>query len=85
MRVVRGVSNVPYKSRYLQYDDFENTDITSVDDLLTDDDDDIVACGLIFPEGDEDFSDDLGDKESIEVISSVSCPKTFQDLIKFNI
>lgn len=84
MRVVRGVSNVPYKSRYLQYDDFENTDITSVDDLLTNDDD-IVACGLIFPEGDEDFSDDLGDKESIEVISSVSCPKTFQDLIKFNI
>lgn len=84
MRVVRGVSNVPYKSRYLQYDDFENTDITSVDDLLTDDDD-IVACGLIFPEDDEDFSDDLGDKESIEVISSVSGPKTFKDLIKFNI
>lgn len=84
MRAVRGVSNVPYKSRYLQYDDFENTDITSVDDILTDDDD-IVACGLIFPEDDGDFSDDLGDKESIEVISSVSCPKTFQDLIKFNI
>ena len=85
MRVVRGVSNVPYKSRYLQYDDFENTDITSVDDLLTDDEDDILACGLIFPEGDEDFSDDLGDKESIEVMSSVSGPKTFQDLMKFNI
>lgn len=88
------MNNEPYKSKYLQYDDFENTDIVDTDDDMSLEDEDIVTGGLIFPEdtegeeilfSEDSFSDDLEDETTISMTKESRPFDSFGDLIRFNI